>query len=161
MKTLLLYFAENKKSVKLCEESRIDGSIDVIRIEEKYFRSSVLKRTVGLVQAQKGYGVRVLCDEFNLDDYGTVILATELWGNNPPPAVNEILHSVKFNGKEIVGMLLNEKKPVSHSADVLKKRVALAGGVCKGIVNYPVNKIAKDKKEIDAVTFASKELSLA
>ncbi|MCR4925258.1 MAG: hypothetical protein K5917_03105, partial [Clostridiales bacterium] len=130
MKTLLLYFAENKKSIKLCEESRIDGEVDVIRISEKYFRNSILKKSIGSVQAKNGSGVKIVCDNFELADYNTVIIATELWNNNPPPAINELLHSSSLKGKEIIGLLLNENKAKTHSADIFKKRVALAGGFC-------------------------------
>lgn len=158
MKTLVLYFAENKKSIKLCEDSKIPSTVDVFQINEKYYRSTPVKKTVGALQAKKGYGVRIEMDEIELDNYDTIIIATELWGNNPPPAVNEFLHKTSLKEKEIIGLLLNKSKPHTHSADTLKKRIYLAGGFCRSVVNVPVNKLAKTNEDI--FSFASEKLCL-
>lgn len=158
MKTLLLYFAQNGKAIKLCEDSRTLSGIDVLAINERYYRSSLSKKTIGSLQAKKGYGVRIDIQETELDAYDTIILATELWGGNPPPAVNEFLHRTSLNGKEIIGLLLNKNKPRSTCADTLKRRISLAGGFCRSIVNVPVKQLAKSNE--DVFSFASEKLCL-
>lgn len=158
MKTLLLYFAENKKAIKLCEDSRTLSGIDVLAINERYYRSFLAKKSLGCLQAKKGSAVRIDMDETELDSYDTIILATELWGGNPPPAVNEFLRKTGLNGKEIIGLFLNKNKPRTSSADTLKKRISLAGGFCRSIVNVPVKQLAKSNE--DVFSFANEKLCL-
>lgn len=153
MKTLLLYYSNSQDIRDLCEASERDGSIDVVELRERFDRGAVWSSTVGVYKALSGTGSRIDEVDVNLDEYDSIIIATPVWGFNPTPAVNEFLHKTNLSGREVSGLLIHSGKSAGMAGDVLRKRIKLAGGICRGVVSIPVKELKE--RNCDVCSLAS------
>ncbi|HIR51947.1 MAG TPA: NAD(P)H-dependent oxidoreductase [Candidatus Onthovicinus excrementipullorum] len=151
MKTLLVYYSIKDDVRTLCEKSRREGEIDVIELREKYDRGVLSACTVGAIAAAAGEGSMIDEIDVDIDAYDTVIIATPAWAFSPAPAVNAFLHCVNLSGKEVIGMIFGTAAG-AHAADILRKRIQLAGGHCSSVVN--VNAKQLKKRESDVISYA-------
>ena len=94
MKTLLVYYSNQKNIRSLCEASAREGEVDVLELRERYDRGVLSAATVGSYLASRGLGSQIDPFEIDFDAYDTVILATPVWHGSPVPAVNAFLHKV-------------------------------------------------------------------
>lgn len=154
MKTLLVYYSIHEDARALCEQSRRAGEIDVIELREKYDRGVLSACTAGAYQAVCGASSQIDEIQVDLNEYDTVIVASPVWALNPAPAVNAFLQSADLRGREVIGLLFHGSKRADHAADVLRKRVSLAGGTCRSVVSVPLKQLKK--KACDIVTYAKK-----
>lgn len=88
MKTLLVYYSNQKNIRSLCEASAREGEVDVLELRERYDRGVLSAATVGSYLASRGMGSQIDPFEIDFDAYDTVILATPVWHGSPVPAVN-------------------------------------------------------------------------
>lgn len=153
MKSLLLYYSNSQGIRDLCEASARDGKVDVIELRERYDRGVFWTSTVGLYKALSGTGSRIDDIDVDLNDYDSIILATPVWGFNPAPAINEFLHRTNLSGREVSGLLIHPGKSAGMAGDVLRKRIRLAGGVCRGIVSIPMKELKE--RNCDVCSLAS------
>lgn len=134
MKTLLVYYSNQKNIRSLCEASAREGEVDVLELRERYDRGVLSAATVGSYLASKGLGSQIDPFEIDFDAYDTVILATPVWHGSPVPAVNAFLHKVDLRGRAISGLLLYDGRHAAKAMDTLRERVRLAGGACRDVV---------------------------
>jgi multimeric flavodoxin WrbA len=148
MKTLLLYYSNRQSIRELCEASAKDSQVDVMELRDRFDRGTVWCSTVGVCKAISGTGSKL--DEFNVnfDEYDSIIVATPVWGFNPVPAINEFLHRTNFAGREVSGLLIHSGKTAGMAGDVLRKRIKLAGGVCRGVVSVPIKELKEKKCDV-------------
>lgn len=152
MRTLLLYYSDCDCVRELCEASAKNDTVDVLELRERYDRSKLWSATVGAYKALAGQGARIEPLDIDFDQYDTVILATPVWGLNPVPAVNEFLHRYNLSGREVAGLLVHAGKSAGMAADVLRKRIRLAGGTCCGVVTVPLRELKAKRCDVCAYT---------
>ena len=161
MKTLILYYSRGGTTRRLCERSERENEVDVVEIREKIDRGLISAMTLGLYQAMGGFGSRIDKTDINFDDYDTIILATPVWAGNPTPAVNAFLHQTNLCGREISGVLLyGYKKPVT-AEKLLRRRIKLAGGICKDTICISTKELRKKNADLFAFAKAQKRLTYA
>lgn len=151
MKTLLLYYSNYQSIRELCEASSKYKKVDVVELRDRFDKSTAWSATVGTYKAICGKGTKIDQVDVNLEEYDTIIIATPVWGFNPAPAVNEFLHWTNLGGREVSGLLIHSGKTAGMAADVLRKRIKLAGGVCCGMVSIPQKELKE--KNCDLFTF--------
>ena len=159
MKALLLYYSNRLSVRELCEASAKYSKVDVLELRDRFDRGPLWSATVGIYKAVCGTGTKIDEVDVNLDEYNNIIIATPVWGFNPVPAVNEFLHRTNFAGREVSGLLIHSGKSAGLAADVLRKRIRLAGGVCRGIVSIPQKEL--QEKNCDIFTFLKLKLQRA
>ncbi len=142
MSTLLIYYSENEEIRALCEKSRMDGTA-VCEIREHFDRSPAYVATLGAYLALTGKNAVIERTKTDLSAYDTIILAGSVWAMNPAPALNAFLRSNDLKGKEVIGLLFSSGLSSAIANDVLRKRIALAGGMCKGVVSIPKAELLK------------------
>lgn len=152
MKTLLLYYSNNEAIRELCEESSRENMIDVAEIKSRYYRSRIWCATVGAYKAMSGAGDKIEDLQINMDEYDTIILASPVWKHNPAPAVNEFLHRNNLSGREVSCLIIHSGNSAGKAPDVLRKRIKLAGGLCRGVVDIPVKELKE--RNCDVCSYA-------
>ena len=152
MKTLLLYYSRNQSIRRLCEDSARDNKIDVVELRERFDRGKVWHATMGVYKAINGSGLKLEEFELNLDQYDSIIIASPVSGFKPVPAINEFLHRTNFAGREVSGLLIHPGKTAGTARDAFRKRIRLAGGVCKGVVCIPEKEMKEAKCNVCSLT---------
>lgn len=158
MKTLLVYYSNQKNIRSLCEASAREGEVDVLELRERYDRGVLSAATVGSYLASRGLGSQIDPFEIDFDAYDTVILATPVWHGSPVPAVNAFLHKVDLRGRAISGLLLYDGRHAAKAMDTLRERVRLAGGACRDVVCISAKELRE--KNCDVFSFAKAETVL-
>ncbi len=159
MKTLLLYYSNYQSIRELCEASSKYKKVDVVELRDRFERDAFWTATVGTYKAVCGQGTKIQDIDVDLKEYDTIILATPVWGFNPAPAVNEFLHRTNLAGREVSGLLIHSGKSAGMAADVLRKRIKLAGGVCCGMVSVPEKELRREN--CDLFTFLRQKFQRA
>lgn len=159
MKTLLVYYSNQKNIRSLCEASAREGEVDILELRERYDRGVLSAATVGSYLASRGMGSQIDPFEIDFDAYDTVILATPVWHGSPVPAVNAFLHKVDLRGRAISGLLLYDGRHAAKAMDTLRERVRLAGGACRDVVCISAKELRE--KNCDVFSFAKAETRLA
>lgn len=152
MKTLLVYYSNNKGVQDMCEASAKYGDVDVIRLHERYERSILWDMTVGTYRAVSGAGSKMEDIDFNMADYDSLIIATPVRLLNPHSIINEFLHRTSLSGLDVSALLIHSGKVIGAAADVLRKRIGLAGGNCRGVVSIPLRELKE--KDCDVLSLA-------
>ncbi|MBS5872905.1 MAG: hypothetical protein KIC46_02165 [Clostridiales bacterium] len=159
MKTLLVYYSNQKNIRSLCENSAREGEVDVLELRERYDRGVLSAVTVGAYLAVRGLGSKIDPFEIDLDDYDTIILATPVWHGSPVPAVNAFLHKANLRGRVVSGLLLYDGRHAAKAMETLRERVRLAGGVCRDVVCVSAKELRE--KNCDVFSFAKTSTCLA
>lgn len=150
MNTLLIYYSEDEQIRELCEKARADGTA-TYEIREYFDRSPAYVATVGSYLALTGKNTAIEKEKPDLCAYDTVIIASPVWALNPAPAVNSFLRSTNLKGKEVIGLLFNGGLSAAVANDILRKRISLAGGVCKGVVNIPKKELLRNNSSVPSL----------
>lgn len=137
---LFIYYSSKKEVADFCDKNVESNYTDVYQISPKYSYSAAKK----LSCAAAGKGIRIQKNDIDFSKYDTVILATTLTGGMPAPAVNEFLHTTNLTGIEVIGVIMQGKVKSKQSAEILRKRIHLAGGECRSVVNIPVKEIKRN-----------------
>lgn len=154
MSTLLVYYSENEQIRELCERSRMDGT-QTYQIREYFDRSPAYVATIGSYLALTGKNSAIEKEKPDISEYDTIILASPVWASAPAPAINAFLRSTDLKGKEVIGILFKSGFSGALANDVLRKRISLAGGICKGVVSIPKKELLN--REGSLLTFAMKK----
>ncbi|NLB36578.1 MAG: hypothetical protein GX824_04660 [Clostridiales bacterium] len=158
MKTLLVYYSNNKDVQGLCE-SCANGDVDVLRLNERYHRSHLWDLTVGTYRAVSGRGSRMKDININLAEYDSLIISTPVRLMNPHSIINEFLHRTSLSGLEVSALLVHSGNIVGGAADILRKRIVLAGGSCRGVVSITTKELRE--REYDVLSLAGYKLKAA
>lgn len=144
MKTLFIYYCSDSQIGKICAESADSKYVDVIEISPRYSCGFTRK----LSRALSGEGVRIKENNIDFSKYDSVIVASTLIGGVPSPVVNEFLHTTNLYGVEVTGVLIKGSFFSRHTAEVFRKRIALAGGNCRSVVTIPAKEIKKNHSNV-------------
>lgn len=137
MKTLLVYFSDEPGLSKLCLDSAREGAVDVLALEPRYEKGALWSLTAGAYKAARGEGIRLESLSVNTAEYDIVIIATDVVFGFPCCAVNEFLQRCNLSARETIGIIVHPGKGSGRSGDILRRRIALAGGDCKAVFNIP------------------------
>ncbi|MCL2507878.1 MAG: flavodoxin domain-containing protein [Oscillospiraceae bacterium] len=160
MKTLMVYYSNIPVVTELCESAQRRGSVDVVRICDKYEKSGLLNAAATVCKAYQGKAVRVESLNVDFSAYDCVIVAVPMLAGQVHPAVNGFLHKTSLRGMEVYGLTLNSGKQSAKANDVLRKRIRLAGGHCRSVVSVSVKDLKNAERDILAETRLGGELSL-
>lgn len=137
MKTLLVYYSNESGLDALCRDSAREGAVDVLALEPRYEKSALWHMTAGAYKAARGDGIRLEPFCVEAADYDIVIIATDVVFGFPCCAVNEFLQRCNLNAREVIGIIAHPGKGSGRPGDILRKRIALAGGDCKAVFHIP------------------------
>lgn len=147
MSTLLIYYSEDEQIRDLCKNT-YGHNTDTFEIREYFDRSPAYVKTIGSYLAITGKNTAIEKNKPDLQQYDTIIIASPIWAQNPAPAVNAFLRANNLKGKEVIGLLFSGSGSLAFANDVLRKRILLAGGICKSVVTIPKKSLIENNMSI-------------
>ena len=95
----------------------------------------------------------------NLAEYDSLIISTPVRLMNPHSIINEFLHRTRLSGLEVSALLVHSGNIIGGAADILRKRIVLAGGSCRGVVSITTKELRE--REYDVLSLAGYKLKAA
>ncbi|MDR3314430.1 MAG: hypothetical protein LBS96_08260 [Oscillospiraceae bacterium] len=132
MKTLLVHYSNRSIVRAMCEASNAPD-VDVLQLQPRYKKRPVLDDVADCYRALAGKGARLLLPEFLLEEYESIVLVTSLRAFAPSPEINEFLFRCDLGGRDVNCIVCNRIRSFGRAGSALRKRVRLAGGVCRSI----------------------------
>ena len=132
MKTLLIYHT-NRSSVKELCEAAAAPDVDVLELRQRYRRRPLLDEAADFYRALAGRGVRLAPLDIDFSKYEHITLVDSLMACTPSAACNEFLYRCDLGGRDVTCIVSSPLRYFGSAGRVLRKRIRLAGGVCRNI----------------------------
>ena len=132
MKTLLIYHT-NRSSVKELCEAAAAPDVDVLELRQRYRRRPLLDDVADCYRALAGRGVRLAPLDIDFSKYEQITLVDSLTAFAPSAACNEFLYRCDLGGRDVSCIVSSPLRYFGSVGRILRKRVRLAGGVCRNI----------------------------
>lgn len=145
MKTLLVYYSNRGLVRAMCEAAAMEN-VDVLQLKPRYRKRPVVDDIADCYRALTGKGSRLQLPVFELDNYDSLVLVTSLRAFAPSPEMNEFLFRCDLRGRDVNCIVCNRVRAFWRRAGAsLRKRVRLAGGICRGITHVSEADLAQKK----------------
>jgi len=143
LKTLLVHFSNDNEVKELCSRSE-SHDIDVLELRDlsrKSFFTSHLgtKRTSSI--RLKGYDV-------DLNDYDTVILATDESFGNIAPAMKVFIRQNELRFKNVICLVFGEGRSIKKAGDALRTEVSLSGGTVNCVISVSARALKREAEDV-------------
>ncbi|MDR1927089.1 MAG: hypothetical protein LBQ33_00435 [Oscillospiraceae bacterium] len=156
MKTLLVYHSRRPCVRTMCEASA-KRDVDVLELRPYYRKRLFLGAVSSAYAALTGRGARIIPLEVDLSQYQSVILVTSLQLLAPSAECNEFLYRCDLSGREVTCVLCSSLRSFGSSAGAaLRKRVRLAGGVCRDVMYLTESDLSRKAEEADVFALLQK-----
>ncbi|MCL2494845.1 MAG: hypothetical protein FWE98_04220 [Oscillospiraceae bacterium] len=132
MKTLLI-FHSNRGAVRGMCESSATQDVDVLELRPRYRKRPLLDGVVDSYRALVGRGVRLAPLDIDFAKYDSIVLVDSLRLMAPSAECNEFLYRCDLGGRDITCVVSNRVRRFGRAGRLLRKRIRLAGGACRGI----------------------------
>ena len=132
MKTLLI-FHSNRSAVRgMCESSAADD-VDVLELRPRYKKRPLFDDLIDSYRALTGRGVRLAPLDIDFEKYDSIVLVDSLRAFAPSAECNEFLYRCDLGGRDVSCVVSNRVRSFGNAGRLLRKRIRLAGGNCRGI----------------------------
>ena len=132
MKTLLIFHSNRSAVRDMCEASAMED-VDVLELRPRYKKRPLVDGLVDSCRALAGQGVRLAPLDIDFAKYDSILLVDSLRCLSPSAECNEFLYRCDLGGRDITCMVSNRIRWFGNSGRLLRKRIRLAGGSCRGI----------------------------
>ena len=132
MKTLLIFHSSRSAVRDMCESSAMED-VDVLELRPRYKKRPLFDTVVDSYRALAGRGVRLAPLDIDFDKYDSIVLVDSLRMLAPSAECNEFLYRCDLGGRDISCVVSNRVRHFGHAGRLLRKRIRLAGGSCRGI----------------------------
>ena len=150
MKTLLVYHAGGKGAVRaMCEASAADD-VDVLELRPRYKKRPVFDDAVDAYRACVGRGIRLAPLDIDFSKYDSIMIVDSLLMGSPSAECNEFLYRCDLSGREVNCIVCNRVRMFARAGRLMRKRVRLAGGHCRGITFIAEPDLAKQAETANA-----------
>ena len=142
MKTLLIYHTTKSAVRAICESSARED-IDVLELKPRYKKRPLLDDVADIYRAFAGRGTRLAPLDIDFSRYGSIVIVNSLRAFSPTAECNEFLYRCDLGGREVSCVVSNRVRSFSRAGRLLRKRIRLAGGTCRGITYIAESDLAK------------------
>ena len=132
MKTLLIFHSSRSAVRDMCESSAMED-VDVLELRPRYKKRPLFDSVVDSYRALAGRGVRLAPLDIDFDKYDSIVLVDSLRMLAPSAECNEFLYRCDLGGRDVTCVVSNRVRHFGSSGRLLRKRIRLAGGTCRGI----------------------------
>jgi hypothetical protein len=142
MKTLLIYHTTKNAVRAICEACQRED-VDVLELRPRYKKRPVLDNLADAYRAFTGRGIRLAPLDIDFSKYGSIMIVNSLRAFSPTAECNEFLYRCDLGGRDVTCILSNRIRAFGRGGRLLRKRVRLAGGTCRGITYLAESDLAK------------------
>jgi len=132
LKTLLIYHSNRNTVREMCEASAMED-VDVLELRARYRKRAVVDEIGDLYRAVAGRGIRLAPLDIDFSHYEQIVLVDSLRAFLPSPECNEFLYRCDLGGRDVACIVSSRVRYFGRAGRVLRKRIRLAGGTCRGI----------------------------
>ena len=132
MKTLLIFHSNRSAVRDMCEASAMED-VDVLELRPRYNKRPLLDSLADSYRALAGRGVRLAPLDIDFEKYDSICLVDSLRMLSPSAECNEFLYRCDLGGRDVTCVVSNRVRHFGHAGRLLRKRIRLAGGSCRGI----------------------------
>ncbi|MDR2525673.1 MAG: hypothetical protein LBC83_05790 [Oscillospiraceae bacterium] len=150
MKTLLVYYSNRSLVRSMCEASAM-ADVDVLQLHPRYQKRPVLDAAADCYRAITGKGTRLVLPEFTLAEYDNIVLVGSLCALSLSPELNEFLFRCNLGGRDVHCIACNRFRFFGRSGTALRKRVRLAGGVCRSVTYLSEAGLARENANVGII----------
>ncbi len=116
----------------MCETAVMDD-VDVLELRPRYKKRPLLDDMISSYCALAGRGIRLAPLDIDFAKYDSIFLVDSLRLFSPSAECNEFLYRCDLGGRDVNCLVSNRMRFFGHAGRMLRKRIRLAGGVCRGI----------------------------
>jgi hypothetical protein len=143
LKTLLVHFSNDNEVKYLCSRSE-SQDIDVLELRD-LSKKSFFKMYFGTNNTSS---IRLRGYDVDLDDYDTVILATdENFGKIAPP-MKVFIRQNNLRFKNIVCLVFGEGRLQKKAGDALRTEVSLSGGTAGCVISVSTRAFKREAEDL-------------
>ena len=132
MKTLLIYHTNRGAVRAMCEASAMED-VDVLELRPRYKKRPLVDSIGDWYRAVAGRGIRLAPLDIDFAKYKQIMIVDSLRAMLPSAECNEFLYRCDLGGREVSCIVSNRVRWFGRAGRVLRRRIRLAGGVCRGI----------------------------
>ena len=133
----------------MCEASAMDD-VDVLELRSRYKKRAVIDDIGDLYRAVAGRGIRLAPLDIDFARYDQIVLVDSLRAFLPSAECNEFLYRCDLSGREVNCIVCNRMRVFARAGRLMRKRVRLAGGHCRGITYIAEPDLAKQADTANA-----------
>jgi hypothetical protein len=133
----------------MCEATATED-VDVLELRPRYRRRPLLDDAAGCYRALTGRGVRLAPLDIDFSKYDQVMLVDSLVAFAPSAACNEFLYRCDLGGRDVACIVSSPLRYFGHAGRLLRKRIRLAGGVCRSITFITEADLARQAEPANA-----------
>lgn len=150
MKTLLVYHAGGRAAVRAMCEASAAQDVDVLELRPRYKKRPVFDDAVDAYRAFAGRGVRLAPLDIDFTKYESIMIVDSLLMGSPSAECNEFLYRCDLGGREVNCIVCSRVRVFARAGRLMRKRVRLAGGHCRGITYIAEPDLARQTKTANA-----------
>ena len=132
MKTLLIFHSNRGAVRAMCEASAMED-VDVLELRPRYKKRPLLDTLADCYRALAGRGIRLAPLDIDFAKYDQIMLVDSLCAFAPSAECNEFLYRCDLGGREVSCVVSSRLRYFGGAGRILRKRIRLAGGICRGI----------------------------
>jgi len=149
MRTLLIYHTSKSAVRAMCEASAADD-VDVLELRPRYKKRPIFDDLVDAYRAFMGRGIRLAPLDIDFSKYDSIIIVDSLLMGSPSAECNEFLYRCDLSGREVNCIVCNRVRIFGRAGRLMRKRVRLAGGHCRGITFIAEPDLARQEEAANA-----------
>ena len=149
MKTLLIYHSGKSAVRAMCEASATED-VDVLELRPRYKKRPVMDDIGDAYRAFTGKGIRLAPLDIDFSKYDSILLVDSLRACSPSAECNEFLYRCDLSDKEVTCIVSNRLRVFARAGRLLRRRVRLAGGNCRGITYIAEADLARQTEAANA-----------
>jgi len=149
MNTLLIYHSHRGAVRSMCEATAKDD-VEVLELRPRYKRRPLIDLISDYYCAFTGRGVRLAPLDIDFTKYHQIMLVDSLRMFLPSAECNEFLHRCDLSGRDVACIVSSPVRYFGRSGRVLRRRIRLAGGNCRGITYIAEADLNKQEEAANA-----------
>jgi len=149
MKTLLIYHSSKSAVRAMCEASAAED-VDVLELRPRYKKRPVFDDIADAYRAFVGRGIRLAPLDIDFSKYESIMIVDSLLMGSPSAECNEFLYRCDLSGREVNCIVCNRVRVFARAGRLMRKRIRLAGGYCRGITYIAEPDLARHAEAANA-----------
>lgn len=143
LKTLLVHFSNDNEVKELCSKSA-SNDIDVLELRDLSRKTFFKNRLC----SAKHSSIKLRSYDVDLNDYETIILATDESFGNIAPAMKVFISENELRFKNVICLVFGEGRSVKKASDALRTAVSLSGGTAGCVISVSTRAFKKEAEDL-------------
>lgn len=128
MKTIIIYYSQNRNTKIVAETLSKELCTDIVRIYDKKKRNSFKNKITASIDAFRENKTEIRPSNINLEEYGMIYFGTPTWAGKPVPAMITIIDRCNLKGKDVVVFATMNGSGGQTALNRMEEKIQARGG---------------------------------